>query len=151
MVGFLCMVRCAIWYHLCNLINVKNNHGGVLILKLTLLHGCFSCFLNCTNGTKSCNASHVTCIDIIFTSMIKVFIFRCANPETYYYYFADWQSRKNSPDCPYNKKLSCLRLMVNINNHSINKTDCDNLSIRYTVINLQASWINFKGLCWKKS
>ena len=26
------MVRCAIWYHLCNLKNVKNTHGGVLIL-----------------------------------------------------------------------------------------------------------------------
>ena len=26
------MVRCAIWYHLYNLKNVKNTHGGVLIL-----------------------------------------------------------------------------------------------------------------------
>ena len=26
------MVRCAIWYHLYNLKNVKNAHGGVLIL-----------------------------------------------------------------------------------------------------------------------
>ena len=26
------VVRCAIWYHLCNLENVKNTHGGVLIL-----------------------------------------------------------------------------------------------------------------------
>ena len=30
------------------------------LLKLTLLHGCFSRFLNCANGTKSCNALHVT-------------------------------------------------------------------------------------------
>ena len=29
------------------------------LLKLTLLHGCFSRFLNCTNGTKSRNASHL--------------------------------------------------------------------------------------------
>ena len=29
------------------------------LLKLTLLHGCFSCFLNCINGTKSRNASHM--------------------------------------------------------------------------------------------
>ena len=41
------VVRCAIWYHLYNLKNVKNTHGGLLILvnlqavKLTLLHGCF--------------------------------------------------------------------------------------------------------------
>ena len=27
--------------------------------KLTLLHGCFSRFLHCTNGTKSCNAPHI--------------------------------------------------------------------------------------------
>ena len=61
---------CAIWYHLFNLKNVKNTHGRVLLLvkveakslqrysllKVTLLHGCFSPFLNCTNGTKSRNA-----------------------------------------------------------------------------------------------
>ena len=29
------------------------------LLKLTLLHGCFSHFLNCTNGTKSRNAPHI--------------------------------------------------------------------------------------------
>ena len=46
--------------------NVKNTHGGVLILKpatllkLTLLYGRFSRFLNCTNGTKSRNAPHVS-------------------------------------------------------------------------------------------
>ena len=28
------------------------------LLKVTLLHGCFARFLNCTNGTKSGNASH---------------------------------------------------------------------------------------------
>ena len=26
------MMRCAIWYHLYNLKNVKNTHGGVLVL-----------------------------------------------------------------------------------------------------------------------
>ena len=30
------------------------------ILKVTLLHGCFSRFLNCTNGAKSQKASHIT-------------------------------------------------------------------------------------------
>ena len=61
------VMRCAIWYHLYNLKNLKNTHGGVLILvklpatllKSTLLHGCFSRFLNCTNGTKSRSASHI--------------------------------------------------------------------------------------------
>ena len=54
-------MRCAIWYNLYNLKNVKNTHGGVLllVLKVTLLHGCFSRFLNCTKGTKSRNAPHI--------------------------------------------------------------------------------------------
>ena len=30
------------------------------LLKLTLLHECFSRFLNCTNGTKSRNAPHMS-------------------------------------------------------------------------------------------
>ena len=30
------------------------------LLKVTLLHDCFSRFLNCTNGTKSRNASHTS-------------------------------------------------------------------------------------------
>ena len=42
------VMRCAIWYHLYNLKNVKNTHGGVLLLvkftKITLLHGCFKVF-----------------------------------------------------------------------------------------------------------
>ena len=57
-----------IWYHLYNLKNMKNTNGGVLLLaklqakpanlvKMRFLHGCFSRFLNCTNETKSCNAS----------------------------------------------------------------------------------------------
>ena len=35
----------------------KNTHGGVL--KVTILHGCFSRFLYCTNGNKSRKASHI--------------------------------------------------------------------------------------------
>ena len=59
------VVFCAIWYHWNNLKNVKNTLGGRLLLlkpttllKIALLHGCFSCFLNCTNGTKSRNVPH---------------------------------------------------------------------------------------------
>ena len=56
------VVRCAIWYHLYYSKNVKNTHGGVLILvlKLTLFYGCFSLYLNCTNGTKSRKTSHIS-------------------------------------------------------------------------------------------
>ena len=41
--------------------------------------------------------------------MINVFIFRYET-EDYYYYFAKRPTQKNSPDCPYNKILSCLCL-----------------------------------------
>ena len=68
------VIRCAIWYHLYSLENVKNTHGGVLILvklqatllKLTLLHGCFSGFLNCINDTKSRNALHMGFCFVLF-------------------------------------------------------------------------------------
>ena len=51
------MMLCAIWYRLYNFKNVKNGHGGVLatLIKVTLLHGRFSRFLNCimvVNRTK---------------------------------------------------------------------------------------------------
>ena len=39
---------------------MKNTHGGVLLLlNVTLFHWCFSRFSNCTNDTKSRNASHM--------------------------------------------------------------------------------------------
>ena len=40
-------------------------------LKVTLLHGCFSHFLNCTNGTKSRKASHL----LYFQTSVKPRIF----------------------------------------------------------------------------
>ena len=50
----------AIWYHLHLLKNVKNTNGGVLLLaKSNTPPWVFSRFLNCKNGTKSRNASHV--------------------------------------------------------------------------------------------
>ena len=59
--GPIFVMFCAIWYHLYNSKNVKNTHRRVLLLvklKVTLPHECFSCFLNCTKGTKSRSASH---------------------------------------------------------------------------------------------
>ena len=58
--------------HFYNLKNVKNSHGGVLLLEKlqaeaynytksnTIFHGCFSRFLNCTNSTKSRKASYMS-------------------------------------------------------------------------------------------
>ena len=46
----------------------ENTHGGVIFLvKLqaeALFHGCFSSFLNCTNGTKLRKASHFCLNDL---------------------------------------------------------------------------------------
>ena len=40
------------------------------LLKVTLLHGCFSRFLNCTNGTKLRKTSHmIACKSISNTSL----------------------------------------------------------------------------------
>ena len=52
-----------IWYHFYNLKNVKNTHGRMLLfslLKVALLHECFSRFLNCKNDTKSRNTSNIS-------------------------------------------------------------------------------------------
>ena len=64
------VIRCVIWYHLYSLKNVKDAHGGVLLLVKVRLLACnftksnthpwvFFMFLDCTNGTKSCNASQM--------------------------------------------------------------------------------------------
>ena len=65
------VMRYAIWYHLYNFkkrekhlwmsVNFSKVAGlkPATLLKLALLHGCFSRFLNCANGTKSHNASHI--------------------------------------------------------------------------------------------
>ena len=57
------------------------DYKPAILLKVTLIHGYFSRFLNCTNGTKSRNASHmkmskcVTCVqNIIFHAIYKCWI-----------------------------------------------------------------------------
>ena len=51
------VMLCAICYHLYHLKKVKNTPEAVLLL--TLFHGRFSRFLNCTNGAKSRKASQI--------------------------------------------------------------------------------------------
>ena len=96
----------ALWdlVHLYNWKNVKNTHGGALLLvklqakpptlpKLTLPHGCFSRFFNCTNGTKSRNAPQISCLEIYWEvrRRIKVsvgwFVFERIVPLGYITYF----------------------------------------------------------------
>ena len=40
--------------------SVTLSEVACLLLKVILLHGCFSRFLNCADGAKSLNASHIT-------------------------------------------------------------------------------------------
>ena len=51
------VVPCTIWYHLRNLKNVKTPVEECL--KVTLLHGYFSRFLNCVNSTKQHKTPHI--------------------------------------------------------------------------------------------
>ena len=44
----------------------------------------------------------------------------CYHYYYYYYYFADPPARNNSRDCPYNKKLSCLRLITSTISNTVN-------------------------------
>ena len=60
---------CVIWYHLCHLKNLKNT-------LITLLHGCFARFSNCTNGTKLCEVSH---IDAYFLHPAGNYMFKVNN------------------------------------------------------------------------
>ena len=65
---------------------------------------------------KRCGQFYISCDGIIVQvswTWWSIFFFRCVDPDTSnycYYYFADRPTRNNSPDCPCNKKLSCLRL-----------------------------------------
>ena len=78
------LVGCAIWYHLYNLKNVKNTREGLILLvklqdlacnctKINTPPWVFSRFLNCTNGTKTCKASHIR-FNIIIGKMGRVMI-----------------------------------------------------------------------------
>ena len=91
------MVLCAIWYYLYNLKNVKNTQGGVLLLvkmqviacnllKVTLLHGCFSHFWNCTNGTKWRNAPYIF-VTWKLTKINKMTIIRYVSKITTFVFF----------------------------------------------------------------
>ena len=60
-------MRCAIWYHLFNLKNVKNTHEGVLLLtKVTLLDGWFLRFRNSQIAQNITNRLPLTLFTIIF-------------------------------------------------------------------------------------
>ena len=70
------VMLCAIWYHLCNLKNMKNTHGEhPTLLKARFLHVCFSHFLNCTNGTKSRKASYIDAFRIKIFFFCKYFLY----------------------------------------------------------------------------
>ena len=45
--------------------------AAATLLKVPLLHGCFSRFLNCTNGTKSRNVSHLLILSLVIKFRYK--------------------------------------------------------------------------------
>ena len=54
-----CHLLYVIWYHLCNLKNVKNTHGGVLLLvKLQ---------------TEACNATKSNTLPLVFLTFFKLY------------------------------------------------------------------------------
>ena len=91
------MVLCATQYYLNNLKNVKNTQGGVLLLvklqviacnliKVTLFYGCFSRFLNSTNGTKSHNTPYIF-VAWKLTKINKMTIIRYVSKITTFVFF----------------------------------------------------------------
>ena len=62
------VMLCAICYYFYNFIKREKHprrsakFSKVAGLKLTFLHGCFSRFLSCTKGTKSCKAPQIMII-----------------------------------------------------------------------------------------
>ena len=85
------------------------------------------------------------------TSMINIFNFKCANPENsaFYYYFANRPSWNNSPDCPYNKKLSCLCLIWK-EKKELSFLYCDKFNAE--CLNFISSLFQLKyGMTWKRN
>ena len=58
---FICLQNFSFEKHPWRSVNFSKVAGfkSATLLKLTLLHGSFSRFLNCTNGTKPRNAAHL--------------------------------------------------------------------------------------------
>ena len=54
------------------------------LLKVTLLHGCFSQFLNCAHATKSRNAPHLLCIPNLLKLLVQNQIFQKAYIQDYF-------------------------------------------------------------------
>ena len=70
------VILCVIWYHLYNVKNEKNIHRGVLLLvKVALLHRCFSCVLNSTSGAKFHKASPIMITLLAFCDIVPYSLF----------------------------------------------------------------------------
>ena len=79
---------CAIQYLWYKFKNVKNTHGGMLVLvklqpeacnftQSKLLHGCFSRFFNCRNGTKLRKASRIKQNGLCYLIFYSFPLFQC--------------------------------------------------------------------------
>ena len=88
------LMRCAIWYHLYNLYNVKNTHREALLLvvkpvtslKVTLLHECWSTFFKLYKWYQITQS--ITYVNISWYSInILVLNNHNSNQNTYLCYF----------------------------------------------------------------
>ena len=76
------VMRCAIWCHLYNLKTgkIQMEEWPATLLKVTLLHGCFSRFWNCSNGTKLRKGTHLSISETVSivasTTKSTVYAFR---------------------------------------------------------------------------
>ena len=86
------MMHCAIWYHLYNLKNVKNNHGGVLLLV--------------TLQAKACNLLKVTLLMCVFH--VFYIVQMVSNRVKHLIYPLGWNKNKNKSVATYSPKVLLL-------------------------------------------
>ena len=84
---------CAIWYHLCNLKNVKNTHGGELLLGVFTF---FKLYKKVSNRAKHHTSVHDhACAVVFLTYWMRLETYRFCLGETLFYF--DYFITKLSP------------------------------------------------------
>ena len=114
------------------LYNFKNTHGGVILLEL--LHGCFLCFLNCTNGTNCAKHHKYLTNKRIFRMPSLNFFFSFARIFPSHWYHANVMRQPNS-------KLKRTELNEENFAHRFEKTNKDQLFLAMMDIFWSSLWV----------
>ena len=84
--GWLLLRKVELFKNICDVLRVRDSGAklqSATLLKVTLLYGCFSHFLNCINGTKLRHASHIETESWLkLTSLSKPLKRPCVNLKT---------------------------------------------------------------------